>query len=66
MFPEKMKWLLNLNPMAHIIEGYRSILYYVEWPDFTKLGLVTIFSFLLMMIGYIIFRKLEKGFAEEV
>ena len=66
MFPVKMRWLLDLNPMAHIIEAYRSILYYLEWPDFNILGIVAIFSFLVMTLGYLIFRKLEKGFAEEV
>ena len=66
MFPEKFRWLLNLNPMAHIVEAYRSILYYLQWPDFKSLGLVALFSFGVMLTGYAIFRKLEKGFAEEV
>ena len=66
MFPEKFRWLLNLNPMAHIVEAYRSILYYLKWPDFKSLGLVALFSFGVMLTGYAIFRKLEKGFAEEV
>lgn len=66
MFPQKMKWLLYLNPMAHIIEGYRSILYYLRWPSFVEMSLVAIFSLIVMIIGYLIFRKLEKGFAEEV
>ena len=58
--------LINLNPMTHIIEAYRSILYYLTWPDFKSLGLVALFSFIVMIIGYFIFRKLEKGFAEEL
>ena len=66
MFPEKFRWLLNMNPMAHIIQGYRSILYNMEWPDFKMLGLIGIFSFLFMVLGYFVFRTLEKGFAEEV
>lgn len=66
MFPEKLKWLLNLNPLTHIIEAYRSILYYLRWPDFAELTAVGLFSFLVMVIGYLVFRKLEKGFAEEV
>lgn len=66
MFQGKIATLLNLNPMTHIIEAYRSILYYLKWPDFTKLGIVAIISFGVMVLGYLIFRKLEKGFAEEV
>ena len=52
--------------MTHIIEAYRSILYYLTWPDFKSLVLVALFSFIVMIIGYFIFRKLEKGFAEEL
>lgn len=66
MFPDKIRWLLSLNPMAHIIEAYRSILYYQTWPDFNTLFIVAIFSFIIMVLGYIVFRKLEKGFAEEL
>ncbi len=58
--------ILALNPMTHIIEAYRSILYYLSWPDFSILGIVALFSFIVMIVGYLIFRKLEKGFAEEV
>ena len=66
MFPQKFRWLLNLNPMAHIVNSYRSIFYYLEWPNFKTLGIVAIVSFATMVFGYMIFRKLEKGFAEEV
>ncbi len=66
MFNGKFSNILILNPMAHIIEAYRSILYYQAWPDFNSLLLVALFSFVVMIIGYIIFRKLEKGFAEEL
>lgn len=66
MFKGQFSNILKLNPMGHIIEAYRSILYYKQWPDFTSLGVVAIFSFIVMIIGYMIFRKLEKGFAEEL
>lgn len=66
MFEGKIATLLNLNPMTHIIEAYRSILYYLQWPDFSTLMIVGLFSFAVLVIGYLVFRKLEKGFAEEV
>ena len=66
MFKGNMSKLLALNPMTHIIEAYRSILYYQKWPDFNSLFIVTIFSAIIMIFGYLIFRKLEKGFAEEL
>lgn len=31
--PVKWRWLIMLNPMAHILEGYRRVLMYNESPD---------------------------------
>lgn len=66
MFPAKFRWVLNINPMATIIGAYRDILYYQQMPDLLSLLIVTIVSLAVLLFGYIIFRKLEKGFAEEV
>jgi len=66
MIPEKFRWLLKLNPMTSLIEAYRSIFYYKTMPDITNLGIVGLVSFVILIIGYLVFRKLEKGFAEEV
>ena len=52
--------------MTHIINAYRDILYYKQLPNMKNLGIVTLVSFVIMVIGYKIFKKLEKGFAEEV
>lgn len=59
-------WILKLNPMTTIINSYREILYQKTLPDMTMLILVLLGSTLLLFIGIAIFRKLEKGFAEEV
>ena len=66
MFPEKYRWILNINPLAAIMASYRDILFYKQMPNLTSLGVVTLISFLVLIIGYVIFRNLEKGFAEEV
>jgi ABC-type polysaccharide/polyol phosphate export permease len=66
MFPEKYRWLLSLNPMTHIIEAYRDIFYYQQLPNLQSLLIVAVGSFCLLVIGYRIFKKLEKGFAEEL
>ena len=58
--------IMKLNPMATIIEGYRTIFYYQQMPDFQSLGIVFIVAIALLIIGYAIFKKLEKRFAEEI
>ena len=58
--------ILKLNPMAHIVEAYRSIFYYQDIPNLKYLGILFVISTVLCVIGYYIFKKLEKRFAEEV
>lgn len=59
-------WILKLNPMTTIINSYRDILYSSTMPNMFQLLVVMLVSFVLLFIGIAIFRKLEKGFAEEV
>jgi hypothetical protein len=66
LFPKQFRQFLYLNPMTTIINGYRDIFYYKQMPDCLALGIIFIISILLLLLGFKIFRKLEKGFAEEV
>jgi len=66
IFPEKIKWVISLNPMAHIINAYRDIFYYKVSPDLLNLGIVSVVSISFMVFGYLVFNKLQRGFAEEV
>lgn len=64
--PDAFKSIFYLNPMAHIIEGYRDIFYNQTMPDLMSLGIVFLVSIATCVIGYFIFKKLQKGFAEEL
>ena len=66
MLPEKFQWVLKLNPMAQLVEAYRSIFYYHQMPDWKMLGIWGIASFVFIIMGYRIFKKLEKSFVEEL
>lgn len=66
LFPEKYRWLLYLNPMTTIINCYRDIFYYKQSPHLAALLGVLAFSIILLIIGTLVFKKLKKGFAEEV
>lgn len=66
IFPENLSWIIKINPMAYLVDAYRSIFLYQENPNFYGLGIVSIFSIIIFIIGYNIFEKLQKGFAEEV
>lgn len=66
VIPSNFQWILNLNPMTFIIDGYRAIFYYQEQPDLISLGMTLLISIVLCIIGYLIFNKLQKRFAEEL
>lgn len=58
--------IIRLNPMATIINCYRDILFYQSMPHVKSLLVVLLGSCILFYIGLRIFKRLEKGFAEEV
>lgn len=64
--PIIIKTLMNINPMGIIITSYRDILYWGNLPHLKSLLIVVLGSFVLCLLGLFIFRKLSKGFAEEV
>lgn len=59
-------WVTKLNPMCVIIDSYRAIFMRHTAPDFKSIGIVAASSLVVTVIGFVIFRKLEKGFAEEL
>lgn len=64
--PANYKWILKCNPMTYIIEGYRDIFYYHSIPDVKSLAIVFAIGIAVIIIGYMIFNKLQKRFAEEL
>jgi len=64
--PQDFKWILDLNPMTYIINGYRDIFYNQQTIDIGPLLFLIGGSIGACLIGYIIFNKLQKGFAEQL
>jgi len=66
MIPSNFLPLFKLNPMFHIIEFYRTILYYKQVPDMGNIGIMFVMCIGVLIIGYLIFNKCKKRFAEEL
>lgn len=64
--PENFQWILKFNPMTYVINGYRDIFYYQQTPDLVSLASVLGISIGMCLVGYMIFNKLQKRFAEEI
>lgn len=64
--PVIIRNLIQYNPIGIIISCYRDVLYWGNGPHLKSLLIIIIASLLLCALGLSIFRKLAKGFAEEV
>ena len=59
MIPERGQWLLAINPMAHLLGAYRSILMYNEIPDFTPLLILAAASCIVIYVGMVFYYRFE-------
>lgn len=64
-YAQYVKYLF-LNPMAGIIDSYHQIFYYKNAPNGSLLLYTALVSAGVLLLGYLTYRKLEKGFAEEL
>ncbi len=61
-----LAWIFKLNPMAHFINAYRDIFYVHHIPQIHNILILILIGFVLVGLCYLLFKKLEKRFAEEV
>ena len=64
--PARLLWVFDLNPMTSIIEAYRNILYYQQTPDMGTLLVAVIAGVAFLVVGELVFRHLQRGFAENL
>jgi len=64
MIPAQWQWLYQLNPMVGILEGYRAILLHGQLPSLSSLVAATLISFVLLIVGYAWFKRVEPTFAD--
>ena len=63
--PAKWHWLLSINPMTGIIEGFRAALFgqQVNW---STLGLSAALTFAILVFATFVFSRMEKSFADVI
>ncbi len=66
MVPEKLLPFFKLNPMSSVIVAYRDILYYKQAPQLSTLLTAIIFAIVVLVVGFKVFERLKKHFAEEL
>ncbi|MCP1715130.1 lipopolysaccharide transport system permease protein [Methanocalculus alkaliphilus] len=66
IFPEGLRDIFLLNPMAHIIIEARNVIIYATPPSIGSLLYAGIVSLITLAVGYLIFAHYEPRFAEEM
>ena len=66
LVPEQYQPLFHLNPMTPIVTAYRDILYYKQPPQLHTLALAAALGILIILIGGLMFNRLQRGFIEEL
>jgi lipopolysaccharide transport system permease protein len=64
LVPEPYRPYYFLNPMAGIIDGYRRVLVMGQPPQVSALLLSTAVSVVLLVLGYVLFKRMEPLFAD--
>jgi lipopolysaccharide transport system permease protein len=64
--PERWRWLLGLNPMAGVVDGFRWCLLGADPPDAGLMLTSLVVVVLLLVGGSLFFRRLEKVFPDAV
>ena len=61
-----LRRLIRLNPMTRFVGAYRECLYDLKFPSIITWAFLVISSALTLLVGSLIFRRLQGRFAEEL
>lgn len=64
--PDEVRWIFSINPMTYIIVAYRDILYYGKVPKLQTLLSAFLIGLVMLLIGWMVFQRLQRHFAEEL
>jgi ABC-2 type transport system permease protein len=64
--PGWVEAILNFNPMAVFVQGFRRSMYDSAFPGWDNLGACALVAAVSMVLGWSLFTKLSRRFAEEL
>jgi lipopolysaccharide transport system permease protein len=66
LVPERWRWLIALNPMTGVVDGFRWSVLGHGLPHYSVLLTSAAMAVLLTVSGLVFFRKVERGFADVI
>lgn len=64
MVPDKLRFLVDWNPLSYIVNAYRELILNVELPNWREMAIVAAFAITVFIAGGLFFRHLKRGFAD--
>ena len=64
--PARWRWIIELNPLTHILTLFRSALYERRFPSGASIGASVVAAFASLFVGLAVFTRLSARFAKEV
>ncbi|MEM7219606.1 MAG: ABC transporter permease [Pseudomonadota bacterium] len=66
MLPERLQTLASLNPMAHIVAGYRRSIFATEYSSMAQVtdAVLLALTLVVVLLGYRVFKRLQVHFLE--
>ncbi len=67
-FPKEYRFMLELNPISYVMEGYRKSFLYAQpfWSDVTGLVYFWLFTLAILFIGMLTYKKLRPHFGDVI
>ena len=62
LIPENIRWAMKLNPIYFFVDGFRKCIYEHKVPDLNSWVMMLTIAFGSFIIGYFLFKKLQKNF----
>jgi len=66
IIPEAWRWSLLLNPMAPIVETFRSMIFDVGLIDAAAIASSLLTTMIVLLLGVVLFTRVEKNFMDTV
>ncbi len=63
-FPERLRFVLHLNPLAFLVRAYRDRLLSYRIPSLHDFAIVAAYAVTAFVVGGLFFRHLKRGFAD--
>lgn len=66
MIPSAWRGFFNANPATSIINAYRAIFFYGQWPQWSSLAWLTGILIVFLVMSWAVFGRAQRGLAEEI